>query len=464
MIFLIIFGVFGFFYISAILYFHYKYPELRWNWDNIDTSKIKFPKSFSWGTATASHQVEGDCINNNWYFWENQKDENGHPRIKDNQKAGAACDHWNRYKEDIKLIKNLGVTHYRFSLEWSKIEPNKGDYNQNVINHYSEVIDALIEQKITPVITLHHFTNPIWFDQLGSFEKEENITYFVSFCEMVFEKYSSRVKNWCTINEPEVYSVMGYFAGIFPPGKKEPQLAVEVLRNLLVAHTRVYHRLKDLPNGKNSKIGIVKNIMQFDPYRRWNLLDWIVCRVTTKIYNGIALSYLEKGSIKVHYPFFVKLNYQSKIAAQATDFFGLNYYSHSHLKFKFDSYEFFENKFFSHDTMTDMPYVIYPEGLYRAIKQAEKIKRPIIITENGIADSMDDRRGVFIEKYIYAMNKAMQEGINVEGYFYWSLMDNFEWAEGYDMRFGLYEVNFKNQKRTLRKGSQKFIDIINDSK
>ena len=144
MIFLIICGVFGFFYMSAILYFHYKYPELRWNWDNIDTSKIKFPKSFSWGTATASHQVEGNCINNNWYFWENQKDENGHPRIKDNQKAGAACDHWNRYKEDIKLIKNLGVTHYRFSLEWSKIEPNKGDYNQNVINHYSEVIDALI--------------------------------------------------------------------------------------------------------------------------------------------------------------------------------------------------------------------------------------------------------------------------------------------------------------------------------
>ncbi len=194
------------------------------------------------------------------------------------------------------------------------------------------------------------------------------------------------------------------------------------------------------------------------------MLDWIVCRITNKIYNDVALSYLEKGFINVNYPFFIKLNYQCEKAALATDFFGLNYYSHSHLKFKFDSYEFFENKFFSHDIMTDMPYVIYPEGLYRAIKQAEKINKPIIITENGIADSKDDRRSLFIERYIYAMNKAIQEGSNVEGYFYWSLMDNFEWVEGYDMRFGLYEVNFENQERILRKGSYKFVDIINEFK
>ena len=452
------------FYVVTIFWLHYKHPELHWDWKKIDTNKMIFPKNFSWGTATASHQVEGGCENNNWYLWESAKDENGNPRIKDNQKAGLACNHWNKYKEDIHLIKKLGVTHYRFSLEWSKIEPKQGSYDEDVINHYSNVIDSLIQEKITPVITLHHFTNPIWFDELGGFEKEKNIDYFIDFCKMIFTQYSSRVKDWCTINEPEVYSVMGYFAGIFPPGKKEPQLAVEVLKNLLVAHTSVYKALKSLPNGKDSKIGIVKNIMQFDPYRRWNLLDWIVCRITNKIYNGIALSYLEKGTININYPFFVKLKLSSKEAALATDFFGLNYYSHSHLKFKFDSYEFFENKFFNHDTMTDMPYVIYPEGLYRAIKQSEKINKPIIITENGIADAVDDRRSLFIERYIYAMSQAIEEGVNVEGYFYWSLMDNFEWAEGYDMRFGLYEVDFKNQNRKLRKGSHKFVDIINESK
>ena len=325
-------------------------------------------------------------------------------------------------------------------------------------------IDSLIKENITPVITLHHFTNPIWFDEMGGFEDERNIDFFLSFSKYVFSQYSPKVRNWCTINEPEVYSVMGYFADIFPPGKKEPQLAVEVLKNLLIAHTRVYNALKKMPNGTESKIGIVKNIMQFDPYRRWNLLDWIVCRVTSKIYNGIAISYLEKGSINVNYPFFVKLRYQSNEAALATDFFGLNYYSHSHLKFKFDTYEFFENKFFDTDTMTDMPYAIYPEGLYRAINQAGKINKPIIITENGIADSADNRRSLFIERYIYAMNKAIQDGADVRGYYYWSLMDNFEWAEGYDMRFGLYQVDFKNQDRTLRKGANKFVDIVNASK
>ena len=169
----------------------------------------------------------------------------------------------------------------------------------------------MINENITPVITLHHFTNPIWFEELGGFEKEENIEYFLSFCKKVFPLFSDKVKMWCTINEPEVYSIMGYFAGVFPPGKKSPQLAVEVQKNLLVAHTKVYHELKGLPDGPSCQIGLVKNIMQFDPYRRWHLLDWLVCNVTNKIYNGIALTYLKKGKININYPFFAKLKYSS---------------------------------------------------------------------------------------------------------------------------------------------------------
>ncbi|MAV64765.1 MAG: glycoside hydrolase family 1 protein [Pelagibacteraceae bacterium TMED124] len=448
-------------YFATIIYMNYSYPELKWDWTNIDTNKISLPNKFIWGTATASHQVEGSCNNNNWYKWENSRDQNGKPAIKSNQKAGIACDHWNNYKNDILLLEKLGVSHYRFSLEWSKIEPEKGKFSSSAIKHYSNVIDSLMEKNITPVITLHHFTNPIWFDDLGGFEKEKNIEHFVSFSKHVFKKYSNKVKKWCTINEPEVYSVMGYFAGVFPPGKKSPQLTIEVLKNLLIAHTNVYAAIKSLPNGKDCDIGIVKNIMQFDPYRRWHLLDWIVCRITDKIYNDISLSYLKYGKIKVNYPFFIKMNYRSPNTPY-TDFLGLNYYSHSHLKFKFDKYEFFENKFFKKDITTDMPYVIYPEGLYRAIYTVKDMGMPIIITENGIADSKDDRRELFIERYIYAMSKAIKDGADVKGYFYWSLMDNFEWAEGYDMRFGLYEVDFKTQKRTLRKGAHKFVNIVNE--
>ena len=283
-------------------------------------------------------------------------------------------------------------------------------------------------------------------------------------CFYFLSKYSDKVKTWCTINEPEVYSVMGYFAGIFPPGKKDPQLAANVQKNLLIAHTRVYKALKKLKNGCDSKIGIVKNVMQFDPYRRYHLFDWIVCLISDKIFNKLSLNYLKTGKININIPFFIKLKYEDKSARLSTDFIGLNYYSHNHLKFRIHRHEFFEIKYFSNDIMTDMPYAIYAEGFYRAIKEVSYIGKPIIITENGIADSDDNRRSLFIKRYIYALSKAIEEDIEILGYYYWSLMDNFEWAEGYDMKFGLYKVNFKNQKRSLRDGSKAFIDIIKNSK
>ena len=452
-----------FLYFLLIIYWHKKYPEIRWDWSNVDYSSMKFPKTFFWGTATASHQVEGYCDNNNWYKWENNFDENNNPRIKDNQVAGIACDHWNKYKEDIKLIKDLGVTHYRLSLEWSKIEPENGVYNQDALDHYKNVLLALKDNNITPFITLHHFTNPIWFDRLGGFEKEDNIGYFIEFSKKVFNEYSNIVSNWCTINEPEVYSVMGYFAGVFPPGKKNVQLTARVHKNLLIAHTRVYYELKNMKNGDNARIGIVKNVMQFDPSRRWHLLDWIACRITDVVYNKMSLSFLQTGKIKINIPFLLKLSYYDKKAIKATDFFGLNYYSHVNLKFQLHNHEFFTNTYPKNDTMTDMPYTIYPEGIYRAIDRVSQIGKPIIITENGIADSKDDRRGLFIKRYLYAVNKAILKGKDVRGYFYWSLMDNFEWAEGYDMKFGLYEVDFNTQKRTLRTGSKEFVKIVNES-
>ena len=190
------------------LIFHFKYKEIRWDWDGIDISEISFPKSFIWGTATASHQVEGNC-NNNWSKFEESNKGDGTPNITNAQISGLACDHWNRYKEDIKLISDLGVKHYRFSLEWSKIEPKMGRYDDKAIQHYSDVIDELIKNNIEPVITLHHFSHPLWFDEMGAFEKESNIPYLVSFSRKVFEQYSDRVKFWCTINEPGVVSMQG---------------------------------------------------------------------------------------------------------------------------------------------------------------------------------------------------------------------------------------------------------------
>ena len=176
----------GILWIIPVTYLSFSNPEIEWDWESINTSDIHFPSSFAWGTATAAHQVEGNNTNNNWYQWEHSVDENNISRIHNNDKSGMAADHWNRYPEDIKLMKELGVNHYRFSVEWSKIEPENDIFNQNALSHYRKLCKALIKENITPVVTLHHFTHPIWFEELGAFEKVDNSKHFIEFSEIVF--------------------------------------------------------------------------------------------------------------------------------------------------------------------------------------------------------------------------------------------------------------------------------------
>ena len=449
-------------YVIAIAYFHFRYPELRWNWNDISTNKMSFPSPFIWGTATAAHQVEGNCTNN-WSEFEKSSNEYGQPNIQDAQQSGIACDHWNRYPEDIKLITELGVSHYRFSVEWSKVQPAQDTFNQDVLDHYSRMIDALLENNITPVLTLHHFTHPLWFDKLGAFENKENINLFVSFCERVFNEYSNKVDYWCTINEPAVIATQGYFNGLFPPGKTDSQLSAVVLKNLLDAHIQAYHSLKKLENGTKVKIGLVKNINQFDPWRRWHILDWMISYFVDHFFNGSTIDFLRTGIFKIRIPGLAWICYENPKAINSTDYFGLNYYSHNHLKLKLSLKEPFILKYQKDDVMTDMPYTIYGEGLYRAIQSVSVLDIPILITENGIADAEDSRRELYIKRYLYAVSKAIKDGYNVIGYFYWSLMDNFEWAFGYDMKFGLFSVDFETQERSLRNGSKTYIDIVNNN-
>ena len=203
------------------------YPETRWDWRKEEAKPMKFPDGFVWGVATSSHQVEGGCTKN-WSSWENSTDEDNNPRIHNDEKSGIACDHWNRYKDDIQLIKDLGVTSYRFSIEWSKVEPEEGRFDAMALEHYKNVCIALKESGIMPVVTLHHFTHPIWFEEMGAFENKENLDYFVRYSERVFDALNEYVGMWCTINEPAVYTYQGYFNGVWPPGKIDPQLAGKV--------------------------------------------------------------------------------------------------------------------------------------------------------------------------------------------------------------------------------------------
>jgi beta-glucosidase len=445
---------------TTILRWRWKHPELRWDWQKINTNAIHFPAGFLWGVATSAHQVEGGCDNNNWSEWESARDENGEPRIKNGQKAGVACDHWNRYKEDITLMQELGVKAYRFSVEWSKIEPHEGHFDLAAIRHYRDVCDALLAAGIKPVVTLHHFTHPIWFERRGAFEREENIPFLARFCELVFQELHDKVHLWCTINEPEVFASQGCFQGVFPPGKKDPQLAGVVLKNLLEAHAQAYQALKRLPNGDKAQIGLVKNIFQFDPYRRWHLFDWLVSRQFNGLFTDAIIRFFKTGHFDFSLPGLANVEHFNAAAPHTLDFIGLNYYSHMQVKFHWNHKEFFTFEHRPDETMTDMPYPIYAEGFYRAIKTVAQLGVPIYITENGIADAKDDRRDLFIRRYLFALSEAIEEGCDVRGYFYWSLMDNFEWAEGYDMKFGLYHVDFETQVRRLREGARYFVKVV----
>ena len=435
-----------------------------WDWDKIDPSNMNFPKNFLWGSATCEYQNSGaqNCPNNNWATWENAFDENGKSRIKNAQKSKKSTDHYNLYKEDIYLMKNLGLNSYRFSIEWSLIEPEEGKFDNEAIEHYKNLIDELIKNGITPMITLHHFTTPNWFHEKGSFEKEENIDYFVRFSSFVFNQFSNKVNLWCTINEPAIYSFVGYVLGRFPPGEVDLQKAGDVLKNLLIAHTKVYEKLKSLPNGQNSKIGIVHNILKFEPYNSWNPIESIPCSYLSDITSNAVVEFFKTGYFNFYIPLKAYTTYEN--FDPKLDFVGLNYYSHPLLKMQISYSEPLYSSCYEGQEMSDYTFRLYPEGLYRAIEEISAFNVPIYITENGIPDNNDTKRSVFINRYLYALSKAIEDGFDVRGYFYWTLVDNFEWNEGFLVKFGLYDVDFDTQQRTLKPGALAYKKIIDDWK
>lgn len=435
---------------------------------SLDVQKLKnepwrFGRDFLWGSATAAYQVEGYCTNNNWYRFESAREELGRPRILDGQRAGVCCDHWNLYKEDIKLMKALNLNAYRFSVEWSKIEPEPGNYDETVLGHYESVVDELRKNAIEPMITLHHFTDPIWFEDQGAFLQENSPEIFTRFVEKVVRRLGSKVKLWCTINEPTVYAMQGYLKGRFPPALKAPDKVGIVLRDLLRAHTAAYSCIKAVAPA--AQVGLVAAIMHYEPARRWHIMDVLAARAFNRSLNEMHLEYLVNGVFRFTLPGARRVFYDSGVK-EAFDFVGLNYYTRFFQKFTLFGREHYrEAAKAPPERLTDMRWEIYPEGLYRALKMiARYTSKPVYITENGLADDSDTKRAAFIEDHLRVLNKAAADGMNVKGYFYWSLLDNFEWAFGFTRRFGLYHVDFATRQRTLRTGSRKYPEIILQSR
>ena len=429
-------------------------------------NELYFPPSFLFGFAVAEHQNSGGT-SSNWISWERSTWPNGTPHIDRGEVVGVACDHWNRYADDIKVMKeDFNVNAFRFSLAWDRIEPEEGVFSAEALQHYHDTIDTLLAAGITPMVTLHHFVHPQWFEDKGAFEHEENIAHFVRFSKKVFEEFGHKVPFWCTINEPTIYMFSGYFPFncTFPPGKGGITgwpLAVRVLKHMLQAHTEVYHSLKNMKHGDTAQIGLVHQYLAFSGYTCYNIFEHIPGLLLNNLMNASVLTFLETGTFSYGVPLYYRETYTAP-TGPVSDFIGLNYYSRALIEFKWTLLSL-AGSCLPSETMTDMPYGIYAQGIYDAIAELSELQIPIYITENGIADKehgQDVRRKKWFSEYLKATSLALEDGYDVRGFFCWTLQDNFEWNYGYSMKFGLYHVDYTTQQRTLKAGSSVYADTI----
>jgi len=379
---------------------------------------LKFPENFLWGVATSAYQVEGGIENCNW---------------SENFPAGKASDHYHRYQEDFDLLKSLNLNAYRFSIEWSRIEPRCGEFDAGAIEHYWKVLHSLKSRRIKTMVTLFHFTLPLWLSKRGGMSSSKFVFYFTRFAQRMFDQYADLVDFWITFNEPLNWATIAYLEGRWPPHQKNPLLFFKVLRNQILAHKKIYfafHRSRKCP----VEVGISKLNQHFEPFHSRSPLDRAGVWLANYFWNEFFLNRIKNQ----------------------LDFIGLAYYFHH--KIKFPARIIKDKK-----PVSDLGWVIYPEGIYHLLKSLKKYKKPIYITENGLADSKDKFRANFIKEHLIWIHRAIQEGIDCRGYFHWSLIDNFEWEKGFGPRFGLVEVDFESLERKPRPSALFYAKIAKEN-
>lgn len=398
----------------------------------------KFPQNFLWGAATSSYQVEGNNRQADWWQWE---------KTAGVERSGNACRHYDKYALDFDLAKTLHHNAHRLSIEWSRIEPAEGRFSRKELAHYLEVILALRSRAIEPIVTLHHFTNPVWFAQKGGWTNRRAVYFFLRYCEYVASALAKHVHFWITINEPTIYISHSYIFGAWPPQEKSLVKATAVEENLAQAHVKAYrllHRIYRQQSLYEPAVSIAQNVMAFVPCTH-QLKNRVAAYMRSKIYN---LGFLER--IMRH----------NILRKKPLDFIGVNYYSRQLVDLKkmrignmaMDTCERNHHRVLKNSLGWD----IYPKGLYDVLLELKKYYLPIMITENGICTYDDEKRWRYIYEHLEYIYRAITKGVNVTGYLYWSLLDNFEWDKGFQARFGLIDVNYRTFKRTIRKSAWKY--------
>jgi beta-glucosidase len=414
---------------------------------------LQFPQHFLWGVSTAAHQVEGGN-DNQWSDWEKA----GHIRSHDS--CGQACDWWNNTEVDFDLAQSLGINALRLSVEWSRIEPQENNFDTGALDRYREILKSLHKRGIQPSICLHHFSNPRWFEQTGAFLNPEAPKFFARFTRRVVQALGDLCQLWLTFNEPNVYSTLGYVTGEFPPGHTgQIANAMRVMSAMARAHAVAYQTIHELQ--AQAQVGWAQHYVVFKPVRSG--LDSFVAGIQSLIFNEGFLQLMEHG--KFNFPFSL-VDGDASIAKGTFDFVGLNVYNRFNVAFDLKSaFQLFGRVFVppdvpQGDSGVEKPYgEAYPGAIRIAVERVAHFHKPIYITENGIPDAHDRLRPWLIVNALKEVHSLIKEGRDLRGYFHWTLTDNFEWAEGWRLRFGLVELDPQTQKRTVRNSGRLYKEI-----
>ncbi len=409
----------------------------------------KFPENFLWGTATAAHQVEGGNHGNDWWAWEQVP---GH--IKNNDRSDPACDQYERFRTDFELLRSLHQNAHRLSLEWSRIEPAPGQFSATALAHYRDVLQALRDRGLEPMVTLHHFTNPSWIVAAGGWEAAGTAEHFARFAERVTDELGGLARIWITINEPTVVAYQGYVRGEWPPGKRDLGAALRVVATLIRGHWLAYERIKH--RHPELQVGLAHHLRIFDPFRWFAPQDRAVAAAFTRVFNETMLRSLREGRLV-----FPLRHSNARGPRHSQDFIGLNYYTRELVRFnhRYRAELFGQRMQVEPTPRSDLAWELYPEGLYRTLMGLRREQLPIYVTENGIADRDDALRPEYVLTHVKAMLRAIQAGAPVRGYMHWTCFDNFEWAEGYSAKFGLIACDPVTQERRVRPSGRLYAEI-----
>lgn len=395
------------------------------------------------GAAAAATQIEGGDQNHNWYDWYRQ----GY--IKDDADPSVATEHWERWREDLALMKELGIQCYRMGLEWSRVEPMDGFFDEKAIARYREEIQALKDAGIPVLLTLHHFSNPIWLEEKGGFAVRDNITYYLRYVRKMVECLGDLVSEYITINEPNVYAFNGYFEGSWPPGRKSFLEMSRVMTNMAAAHIEAYGLIRKtrLEMGfKDTKVGFANHLRVFAPKDPENPLHRFWCARVEALFQGSLTRAMCTG--RTAFPIG---KHPSIVPGRYCDFLGINYYTRSTVSGPADGVA--EGR-----PVNDLGWEIYPEGIAEVCrKMYELVQKPIYITENGVCDNTDGFRARYIAEHLRVL---CESGLPVERYYHWCFCDNWEWVEGNSARFGLVHVDYEDQSRSVKRSGRFYQRVI----